>query len=77
MDAFSKHSLKQQPHGREWFALMMRDEAAHFLDTDGTAGDQLYSGTIASVAQFGNLGKIHFIKSLDSARHFLGLVQTG
>ena len=44
--------------------MMIMDEAAHFLDTDGNAaGDQLYQALSPSVAQFGELGKIILLSS--------------
>lgn len=44
--------------------MMIMDEAAHFLDTDGNAaGDQLYQALSPSIAQFGNLGKILLLSS--------------
>lgn len=44
--------------------MMIMDEAAHFLDTDGNAaGDQLYQALAPSVAQFNNLGRILLLSS--------------
>lgn len=44
--------------------MMIMDEAAHFLDTDGNAaGDQLYQALSPSVAQFGSLGRILLLSS--------------
>ena len=44
--------------------MLIFDEAAHFLDTDGNAaGDQLYQALSPSVIQFGKLGRIILLSS--------------